>query len=418
MGFDHSIDKQRIIRNSTPIKNPLNVLAKGVRVAGVELLVSPHDGHQVFRFAQVDDVVGVARQHLYRLDVAAVHLKFQDFLGTDFPLLDQAVATDHHKELPLGVVPMLALCDARFGDVHRNLSAVSGFQKLGEAAPFVYVHLQREGPFLPGQVGQVGGIELFGEAVRGNLRQHQRLGLGLERFQQLHDFSQGHLVGGGNVAIFSHFAWNRLQSVVVTAMGMALQGVQKLFHQVIDVEQLQLGAGVVDLDGQVVGEVVAEGGHHAVVVGAAPLAEQVGEPVHQHGGAGLLPVSEKQLLPRQLGPAVIGLAVPADERSLDGAGEHHGAPIPCLLQGFQEGGRKAVVPGHELLVVLGAVDPSQMVHEIGSGAIVPQQGGVCIQVIFEDFLNVQAGPGAVLALCDVPQVGNQVLSHKALGAGD
>ena len=163
---------------------------------------------------------------------------------------------------------------------------------------------------------------------------------------------------------------------------------------------------------------MAEGSHHGVVVGAAPLAEQVGETVHQHGGAGLLPVSEKQLLPRQLGPAVVGLAVPADERGLDGAGEHHRALVPRLLQGFQQGGGKAVVAGHKFLVVLWAVDPSQMVHEIGPGAVLPQQSRVCVQVVFEDFLNVQVGPGAVLALCDVPQVGNQVLSHKALGAGD
>ena len=163
---------------------------------------------------------------------------------------------------------------------------------------------------------------------------------------------------------------------------------------------------------------MAEGGHHAVVVGAAPLAEQVGEPVHQHGGAGLPRIVKKQLLPRQLGAAVVGLAVPADERGLDGAGEHHGAPIPRLLQGFQQGGGKAVVAGHELLVVLRAVDPCQMVHEIGPAAVLPQQGGVCVQVVFEDILNVQAGPGAVLALGDIPQVGHQVLSHKALGAGD
>ena len=199
---------------------------------------------------------------------------------------------------------------------------------------------------------------------------------------------------------------------------MALQGVQQLFHQVVDVEQLQLGTGVVDLDGQVVADVVAEGGHHAVVVGAAPLAEQVGEPVHQHGGAGFFSVREKELLPCQLGPAVIGLAVPAYERGLDGAGEHHGALIPCLLQGFQEGGGKTKVALHKLLVVPGPVDPCQMEHEIGPGAVLPQQGGVCVQVVLVDFFNVQIGSGAVFALGNVPQVGHQVFSHKALGASD
>lgn len=33
----------------------------GVRTLRVENLVAVHDGHEVFGFAQVDDVVGVAR---------------------------------------------------------------------------------------------------------------------------------------------------------------------------------------------------------------------------------------------------------------------------------------------------------------------------------------------------------------------
>ena len=110
-------------------------------MAGVKLLVGPHDSHQVFRVAQVDNVVGVAGQHVHCLDVVTVHLEFQDFLRTDFPLLDEAMAGHYHKELPLGVVPVLALGDPRLGDVHGELSAISGFQQLREAAPIIHVHL-------------------------------------------------------------------------------------------------------------------------------------------------------------------------------------------------------------------------------------------------------------------------------------
>ena len=51
------------------------------------------------------------------------------------------MAGHYHEELPLGVVPMLALGDPRLGDVHGELPAIPGFQQLREAAPIVHVHL-------------------------------------------------------------------------------------------------------------------------------------------------------------------------------------------------------------------------------------------------------------------------------------
>ena len=396
----------------------LYVLSEGVWLTGVEPLVGPHDGHQVFGVAEVDDVVGIPWQHVHRLDVVSIHLKFQNLIRADFPLLNQAVAADHHEKLPLGVVPVLALGDSRLGDVHGNLAAVSGFQQFGKAAPDVCVHLQGKGHLFLGQVGQVGGVELFCETVRGNLWQHQRFRLGLEGLQQLHNLPQGHLVGGRSVAVFPILFQEGHQPVVVAAVGTALQGVQHLLHQVVDVEQLQLGVGVVDLDGQVVGDVITERGHHAVVVGAAPFAEQVGEPVQQHGSTGLLAVSEEKLLSRQLGAAVVGFPVPADKRGLDGAGQQNGALVPRLFQGIQERGGKAEVSFHELLVVLGPVHPGKMEHKIRPGTVPGKQRRVYVQVVGVDLVDVQIGAGAVFPLGDVFQVGHQVLSHKALGAGD
>ena len=45
----------------------------------IENLVAVHDGHEVFGFAQVDDVVGIAREHDDRLNLVATYLIFDDF---------------------------------------------------------------------------------------------------------------------------------------------------------------------------------------------------------------------------------------------------------------------------------------------------------------------------------------------------
>lgn len=45
-----------------------------IRAIGVEDFIAVHDGHEVFGFAQVDDVVGVAREHDDRLYLISAHL--------------------------------------------------------------------------------------------------------------------------------------------------------------------------------------------------------------------------------------------------------------------------------------------------------------------------------------------------------
>ena len=67
-------------------------------------------------------------------------------------------------------------------------------------------------------------------------------------------------------------------------MLLALQGVYHLLDKVIDVEQLKFYTWVVDRDGEVVGDVVAEGGYGTIIIGTAPFAVEVGETIHQYFG--------------------------------------------------------------------------------------------------------------------------------------
>ena len=96
--------------------------------------------------------MGVAREHVDGLDVIAGDLEFDDFVGAELALLDEAVAGDDNEELPFGVMPMLPLRDARLGNVDRHLAGVQGVNKLREGAAVIDIHLQREGDLLLGEI--------------------------------------------------------------------------------------------------------------------------------------------------------------------------------------------------------------------------------------------------------------------------
>ena len=83
--------------------------------------------------------MGVARQHLYRLDPLAADLELQNFIGIQPALADQAAPGHNDEKFPLAVVPVLALGNAGLGNVHAALAAVFGFQQLGTAAALVCV---------------------------------------------------------------------------------------------------------------------------------------------------------------------------------------------------------------------------------------------------------------------------------------
>ena len=174
-------------------------------MVGVKLLVRPHDGHQVLGFGEVDDVVGVAREHVHGLNLVAAHLEFHHLVGADLAFLNQGAAAHHNEEFPLGVVPVLALGDSRLGNVHAELAAVRRLQEFGKAAAGVHVHLEREAHLFLGQVTQVGGIELLREAVIRNFGHHERVGLVVEDLQQVNDFAKLDLVDHRDGAITAIF---------------------------------------------------------------------------------------------------------------------------------------------------------------------------------------------------------------------
>lgn len=177
----------------------------------IEYFVAVHYGNEVFGFGEIYDVVCIAGKHDYGLDPVSTDFVLSDFglsvraylVGTGVfgPHLDEAVAFDYDELFPFGVVPMLAFGDAGFGDIDADLSAFGGVEQFSEAASCVLVHLEVEDGFVCGEVAEVCAVELFGEAVCRNFRNHQGLRHLLELVQQVNYLAEGGFVSHGTVAV-------------------------------------------------------------------------------------------------------------------------------------------------------------------------------------------------------------------------
>lgn len=168
---------------------------------------------------------------------------------------------------------------------------------------------------------------------------------------------------------------------------LALQGVDHLLDKVVDVKKFKFYTWVVDREGEVIGDVVAEGGYGTIIIRSAPFAIEVGETIDQNFGSRLLTILQEQVLASFLAATVLAITETACQGRLLRAGEHHGASILMGLQCVKQGGGEAEVTLHELVIVLGAVYASEIEHEVALLAPCVELLGSGIEVVLEDFLD-------------------------------
>ena len=356
--------------------------------------------------------MGVAGKHDYGLYAVAAHLVLYHFVGAFLPHPDESVAFYDYELLPLAVVPVLAFGDSGPGDVDAHLSAGGGVDELGERAAVVDVHLQVEDGLIFGQIAEIGGKEALGERVGGDFRYHQSGRQGGEPVQEVDNLAEGDVECRGHVAVTAIGLADSLHAVELAVMLAALQGENHLVDEVVDVEELELNGGVIHLDWQPVGNVVAEGGHGGVVVGTAPLAEEVGKAVYEDFCAVFAGIAEEKLFAGFLAFAVGMAGVAAYKRGLNGAAEHHRAGVAVLAQGVEQGRGEAEVALGEVLGVFGTVHAGEVEHEVGLGAVAVEVLGRGVEVVLENLVD---GHGVIpgFAFLYVIELGAKVLSNES-----
>ena len=202
--------------------------------------------------------------------------------------------------------------------------------QLGEGATVVHVHFQSVFKFVCGQIGQVQGVKLLSKGAVRHFRHHERSRLCLELLQQIHDLPQRDLMGHGNAAVSTVCFQDGFHTIKLTVLLLTFQQVEHSFYKIVDVQQLQLGAAVVDSEGLIVGNCPAEGADGTVVLGAA-VSHQVDKSVDSNLCSGLLSILEEQFLASFLAAAVLAVAEATCQRGLNGGGQHDGCLIVVLF---------------------------------------------------------------------------------------
>lgn len=97
-----------------------------IRFVRIKEFVGPHYGDQILRLGEIDDVVGVAGEHVDALDVVSTDFKLNNLIRAKLTLLNQTVSRNDDEKLPFGVVPVLTFGDAGLGDIDAHLAGVEG----------------------------------------------------------------------------------------------------------------------------------------------------------------------------------------------------------------------------------------------------------------------------------------------------
>ena len=79
---------------------------------------------------EIDDVMGIARQHMDSLNLIAADPELQHLVRAYFTLLDEGLSGDDDEKLPLTVMPVLSLRNTWLGNIHRKLAMISSLKKL------------------------------------------------------------------------------------------------------------------------------------------------------------------------------------------------------------------------------------------------------------------------------------------------
>ena len=224
-------------------------------------------------------------------------------------------------------------------------------------------------------------------------------------------------MGDRHITIAAVLGRHGCKAVEPAAVLLPFERIQHLLHQIVDIEKFKLGIAVVDPDGQIVGGVMAKGRHGAVIVGAAPLAEEVGETIDKHFGTRLGGIAEKQLLPRLLAAAVVAV-VSADKRRLDRRGQHHGTSVMMPFERCEQLQREAEVARHKLGGMLRAVDTCQMKDEICFLAILVQLFLRRIEIVLVNLIDLERRTGAILIIAKVFKRLRQIFPYKPLRPGN
>ena len=238
-----------------------NLITKGIWSLWIEVLIAVHYCYEIFGIGEVDDIVGVTGEHDYTLNLLTRHFIFENLsIRVSFiAKLDESMTADYDKLLPFGVVPVLALSNSRFGDINTDLTTVEGVDEFGETTSIIDIHLEVEDGLVLREIAKVGAVETLCETIGRNLRNYECLRHIAELTEEVYNLSEFDMMGYWSCTIASLLTKNSFNAIELAMMLLNFECADHLIHEVVTVEELHIDGGIVDGDGEVIGDVVTKG---------------------------------------------------------------------------------------------------------------------------------------------------------------
>lgn len=120
-----------------------------------EDLIAGHNGYKIFGFREIDNIMRPAGDHVDGFYFVSGYFKFYQLSCIDISFLDQAMAMNHDKLLPFGVMPVLAFGNARLTDIDGNLTTVRRMYQLSKTSSVIAVHFHRIFELLCREISQI-----------------------------------------------------------------------------------------------------------------------------------------------------------------------------------------------------------------------------------------------------------------------
>lgn len=298
------------------------------------------------------------------------------------------MARHHDKQLPFGIVPVLAFGNAGFADVDGYLAAIRCVDKLCERAPVIDVHLKAVPELLSRKIGQVKGIQLLCKGALRHPGHQQCFRLGFKPLQQIHDLTQRHFMRHRDAAVTAIRLYHRIHAVKLAVDLFSFQKVKHPFHQVVNIKKFQFGTPVIYSKWLIVCHRPAEGADGAVVLWPG-MPHQIWEAVDRCLRSGLLAILEEQLLSGFLASSVLRIVETPGQCRLDRTGEHDACLIVILLQSIQKNTGKSEVFFHKVLRIFRHVHTGKIEYEVSFLAVCIQLLLGSVQIIFICLIDVK-----------------------------
>ena len=135
--------------------------------------------------------------------------------------------------------------------------------------------------------------------------------------KEVHNLTQFDMMSDRSGTIATIWGQHCFYTIKLAMVFLTLERANHFLHKIVDIEKFHIDSRIIDSDGKIVSNIVAESGNSRIVVGAAPLSIEIGESVDENLCARFFTIPEHELFASLLALSVFTCTEAPGESGLD-----------------------------------------------------------------------------------------------------